>query len=67
MGLRDLKRTLSSEMKLYHTDKHAFGIVQICKLLDLLKEGHLMPVQEAKEILQEWIDHDSIPDNPIKS
>jgi len=65
MSLRSIKKDMVKEVKLYHTDPYKYGILQIWKLLDLLETERLMPLRDAKEILNEYVQFGTMPNKPV--
>lgn len=65
MSLRSIKKDMVGEVKLYHKDPYKYGVLQICKLLELLETERLMPLKDAKKILDEYVKYGTIPDKPV--
>lgn len=65
MSLRTIKKDMVKEVKLYHTDPYQYGILQIYKLLDLLETERLMPLKDAKEILDNYVKYGTMPHKPV--
>lgn len=65
MSLRSIKNDMVKEVKLYHTDPYKYGVLQIYKLLDLLETERLMPLKDAKELLDQYVKYGTMPDKPV--